>query len=143
MIPSISFVKLNNMKMRLFLPLSAFAALSVCLMLSSCAGGGRAVTDDPAAESRRFPLVEVPGVIVDREEAAEYLGLHYWDSFTDTAEVHACDSMRVNGVTRSEVEQKFADYIMKYPERLAYHDQDVLNFVFKDVKIELPLLLVK
>ena len=109
MIPSISFVKLNNMKMRLFLPLSAFAALSVCLMLSSCAGGGRAVTDDPAAESRRFPLVEVPGVIVDREEAAEYLGLHYWDSFTDTAEVHACDSMRVNGVTRSEVEQKFAD----------------------------------
>ena len=115
MISSISFVKLNNMKMRLFLPLSAFAALSVCLMLSSCAGGGRAgggraVTDDPAAESRRFPLVDVPGVIVDREEAAEYLGLHYWDSFTDTAEVHACDSMRVNGVTRSEVEQKFADY---------------------------------
>lgn len=38
-----------------------------------------------------------------------------------------------------DAEQKFADYIMKYPERLAYHDQDVLNFVFKDVKIELPL----
>ncbi len=34
---------------------------------------------------------------------------------------------------------KFLDYVINNPERLACHDQDVLNYVFKDVKKELPL----
>lgn len=37
------------------------------------------------------------------------------------------------------VVDKFVDYVRKHPERLACHDQDVLNFVFQDAKTELPL----
>ena len=37
------------------------------------------------------------------------------------------------------VVDKFVDYVRKHPERLACHDQDVLNFVFQDSKKELPL----
>ena len=36
------------------------------------------------------------------------------------------------------VQSLFIDYVANYPERLACHDQDVLNYVFKDVKKELP-----
>lgn len=38
-----------------------------------------------------------------------------------------------------KVESKFLDYVINYPEHLACHDQDVLNYVFKDAKIELPI----
>ena len=38
-----------------------------------------------------------------------------------------------------KVESKFLDYVANYPERLACHDQDVLNYIFKDAKMELPL----
>lgn len=38
-----------------------------------------------------------------------------------------------------KIDNIFLDYVANYPERLACHDQDVLNFVFKDAKIELPL----
>ena len=38
-----------------------------------------------------------------------------------------------------KVENIFLDYVINYPERLACHDQDVMNYVFKDVKIELPI----
>ena len=40
---------------------------------------------------------------------------------------------------RHNVVDKFVDYVEKHPERLACHDQDVLNFVFQDSKKELPL----
>lgn len=33
---------------------------------------------------------------------------------------------------------QFMDYVKAYPERLKCHDQDVLNYLFKDTKIELP-----
>lgn len=33
----------------------------------------------------------------------------------------------------------FLDYVKHYPERLKCHDQDVLNFVFMDSKLNLPL----
>lgn len=33
----------------------------------------------------------------------------------------------------------FLDYVKKYPERLKCHDQDVLNYLFQDVKLNLPL----
>ena len=34
---------------------------------------------------------------------------------------------------------QFLDYVKKHPERLKCHDQDVLNFQFQDVKLNLPL----
>lgn len=40
---------------------------------------------------------------------------------------------------RHNVVDKFVDYIVSNKEKLACHDQDVLNFIFQDDKVELPL----
>lgn len=34
--------------------------------------------------------------------------------------------------------QKFLNFIKEFPERIVWHDQDVLNYVLKDCKIHLP-----
>lgn len=34
---------------------------------------------------------------------------------------------------------QFLDYVKSHPERLKCHDQDVLNYLFKDAKLNLPL----
>lgn len=37
-----------------------------------------------------------------------------------------------------QVIHQFCDYVKRYPERLHCHDQDVLNVLFKEAKLELP-----
>ena len=39
----------------------------------------------------------------------------------------------------NNLSESFFEIINKYPERLRYHDQDVLNIVLKEIKLTLPL----
>ena len=42
----------------------------------------------------------------DPQERAGYLAGHFWDRFTDTTKVYACDSVTVNGVQMAAVESQ-------------------------------------
>lgn len=57
-----------------------------------------------------FPDCVLPGMMTDPQDRAEYLAEHYWDGLTDPSVNHPSDSVLVNGVRRSDVEQKFADW---------------------------------
>ena len=57
-----------------------------------------------------FPDVTVPSVYQDRQEIAEYLAEHWWDGLTDPQRKYPCDSSLVSGVSRGDVEQKFANW---------------------------------
>ena len=57
-----------------------------------------------------FPDVMVPAVIQTQNEAAEYLAEHWWDRLTDPERGYPCDSTLISGVSRSDVEQKFANW---------------------------------
>lgn len=57
-----------------------------------------------------FPAATIPGMIIDQNEAVEYLSLHYWDGITETERTYPSDSLIVSGVRMSDVEQKFADW---------------------------------
>jgi len=64
--------------------------------------GGKGVSDAPAR--REFPSVEVPSMYVDPQERAGFAAAHFWDRFTDTTKVYACDSLTVNGVPAAALE---------------------------------------
>ena len=57
-----------------------------------------------------FPDVTVPAMIQDRLQIAEYLAEHWWDGLTDLQRNYPSDSMLVSGVSRGDVEQKFANW---------------------------------
>ena len=57
-----------------------------------------------------FPDVQLPGMLVDTQDRAEYMAEHWWDRFTDTENIYPSDSMLVNGVSKDDVEQKFANW---------------------------------
>ena len=46
----------------------------------------------------------------ERGEQAEYALTHFWDRFTDTAQLFACDSTLVNGVLKENVESQMGLY---------------------------------
>ena len=57
-----------------------------------------------------FPNVVVPSVIQDQSEVAQYLAEHWWDALTDPQRDYPCDSSLISGVSRKEIEQKFANW---------------------------------
>ena len=57
-----------------------------------------------------FPNVVVPSVIQDQSEVAQYLAEHWWDALTDPQRDYPCDSSLISGVSRKEIEQKFAKW---------------------------------
>lgn len=57
-----------------------------------------------------FPDVKVPSIIQDQKELARYLAEHWWDGLTDPNRSYPCDSILVSGVSRGDVEQKFANW---------------------------------
>ena len=83
--------------MRKYLILFSFVFLCAC-----GPRGGKDVSDAPAR--REFPSVEVPSMYVDPQERAGYAAAHFWDRFTDTTKVYACDSLTVNGVPAAVLE---------------------------------------
>ena len=97
--------------MRKYLILFSFAVLCAC-----GPRGGKPASDAPAR--RDFPQVEVPSMYTDPLERAGYAAGHFWDRFTDTAKVYACDSATVNGVPVAVVESQmglFASLLGELP----------------------------
>ena len=79
--------------------------LSVLSLLCACGPrGGKTVSDTPAL--REFPRVEIPSMYTEAVEQASYAVEHFWDRFTDTSRVFACDSATVNGVSLAAVESQ-------------------------------------
>ena len=85
--------------MRKYLIVFSFALLCACGPRS-----GKGASDVPAR--REFPSVDVPSMYSDPQERAGYAAGHFWDRFTDTAKVYACDSVTVNGVPMEAVESQ-------------------------------------
>ena len=84
----------------------ALSWLLVCLIPGSCVSRRQSVKE---AAPLQFPTVKVPSVYSDPSEAAEYLSEHYWDAFF--ALDGRTDSLKIQGVPESEVEQAFANYL--------------------------------
>lgn len=57
-----------------------------------------------------FPDVKAPSMIQDQQQIAEYLVEHWWDELTDPQRDYPCDSTLVSGVSKGDVEQKFANW---------------------------------
>lgn len=57
-----------------------------------------------------FPDVKAPSMIQDQQQIAEYLVEHWWDGLTDPQREYPCDSILVSGVSKGDVEQKFANW---------------------------------
>lgn len=62
-------------------------------------------------EALPFPDANVPGMIESEQERADYLAEHFWDRLTDTERAFPSDSVLVSGVRKTDVEQKFANWI--------------------------------
>lgn len=80
-----------------------------CLLLTGvallCACGPRGGKPAPTP-TRDFPAVEVPLMVDVPAERASFATLHFWDRFTDTSKVFACDSTVVNGVKADVLESQ-------------------------------------
>ena len=62
--------------------------------------------------------MEIPTLYSDPLQRASYAAGHFWDRFTDTAKVYACDSVTVNGVPVATVESQmglFASLLGELP----------------------------
>lgn len=58
-----------------------------------------------------FPDVQLPSMIDGQQEMLEYLAENYWNNLTDPSRTYPSDSLLVSGVRKTDVEQKFADWI--------------------------------
>jgi len=90
--------------------------IAVSLLCACGPRGGKPVSDAPAR--RDFPSVEIPTMYADPLQRAGYAAGHFWDRFTDTSRVYACDSATVNGVPVSVVESQmglFASLLGELP----------------------------
>ena len=80
--------------------------LLVAAVLLTAACVSRRPAREPAAVP--FPQVGVPALLTDPQERLDYAVLHFWDAFADTSRTGAvCDTARVAGVARDEVEEKY------------------------------------
>ena len=80
-----------------------YVGIFVVFLLSACGPrGGK--TAAPAV--REFPSVDIPVMLEDPAERTVYATTHFWDRFTDTVQVYACDSVTVNGVPVEKVESQ-------------------------------------
>ena len=87
--------------MRIYLLLIGIA------LLCSCVPRGGKQAPVPV---RVFPQADVPSMYTEEAERLGYVVLHFWDRFTDTAKVYACDSTVVNGVRADALESQVGLY---------------------------------
>ena len=78
--------------------------LGLALLLVGC--GPRKNARSEAPSTRAFPSVDVPVMVEDPEERVSFVVGHFWDRFTDTSQVFACDSLIVNGVPVDALESQ-------------------------------------
>ena len=82
------------------------AAVSAVLIVAGC--GQRKAEQFQALP---FPDVLPPAMMEDPQDRAEYIAQNMWNSLTDPSRTYPCDSLLVSGVRRTDVEQKFANWV--------------------------------
>lgn len=81
--------------------------LSIGLLLVVALSCGQPKKQAPQAPAvRDFPMAEIPMMITQPEQRAEWIALHFWDSFTQPDKLYFCDSVTVNGVNVDKLEQQ-------------------------------------
>lgn len=58
-----------------------------------------------------FPDVVPPAMMEDFQDRAEYMAINMWNGLLDLSRAYPCDSVFVSGVSKDDVEQKFANWI--------------------------------
>ena len=81
--------------------------VAVLLMSAGC----REKKAEQKFQALPFPDVQLPAMIDGQQEMLEYLAENYWNNLTDPSRAYPSDSLLVSGVRRTDVEQKFADWI--------------------------------
>lgn len=93
--------------------------LGIGLMLALSLSCGQPKKQAPKAPAtREFPMVEIPVMITEPQERAQWLGVHFWDPFTKADKLYFCDSLTVNGVPADKLEQQvglFASILHQLP----------------------------
>ena len=85
----------------------------IALLVAGCKGRPQ---QEPVKEGKAepaallFPHVRVPSMMGTEAERTAFLAGHYWDPFFGLPEDGHCDSLTVNGLSRTEMEQEFANY---------------------------------
>jgi thiol-disulfide isomerase/thioredoxin len=77
------------------------------LILAGCGGNSRKAESFTALP---FPDVTPSAMIADPMSMAEYMSEYWWDKITDVRREYPCDTSLVSGVSRDDVEQKFANW---------------------------------
>lgn len=85
--------------------------IAMALLLVSC-GGEQAKRPSYERDADGFPVPVVPGSCVTEAARAENFTVHLWDIFLDGKFGGATDSLRIRGVTRKGLEEKFALWAM-------------------------------
>ena len=76
-------------------------------MLVLALGCGRPKKQTPSAPATRdFPMAEIPMMITQPDQRAEWLAQHFWEPFTQPEKLYFCDSVTVNGVPAEKLEQQ-------------------------------------
>ena len=76
-------------------------------VVAGCGGNSRKAESFTALP---FPDVVPPAMMADPASIAEYMAEYWWDKITDPKREFPCDTSLVSGVSRSDVEQKFANW---------------------------------
>lgn len=76
------------------------------ILLSSCSGGKK-VQNVP--QTRKFPVLEVPAMLTDRQEVLSYAGAHFWDAFFSGSGI--TDTSAVLGVPNADLHGTTAEYL--------------------------------
>ena len=76
-------------------------------LVAGCAGNNKKAEQFSALP---FPDALPPAMIDNEKDLVEYMALHWWDGITDPSRVYPCDTLYVSGVSREDVEQKFANW---------------------------------
>lgn len=82
------------------------AAVSAVLIVAGC--GQRKAEQFQALP---FPDVMPPAMMEDPQDRADYMALNMWNSLADPSRTYPCDSLLVSGVRKTDVEQKFANWV--------------------------------
>lgn len=91
------------------------ATVLIVLLVASCGPKSGNEKVEVSAVVRKFPMVNIPTMIQQPQEAAEYLASHYWEAFlssdSESGQTYLCDSVHVAGVPIVDFEQSLANYI--------------------------------
>lgn len=87
--------------------IKSFIITASLSLLAGCGGKSKKAEQFTALP---FPDVMPPAMLSGEKERAEYQVLHWWDRITDPSREYPCDTVLVSGVSKDDLEQKFANW---------------------------------